>query len=199
MRPPFYTLDLRDRDLLPPHWQDDVRLLADSPARQVLYDGNPDVPGDPAGLFACVDGAAIRSALPWLWALYHKELRAFAADSVGYPLFPANRLRAAVTLNILSGEGAANAWHTDMDAVTGVFYAEVPDIGGELMFRDGAGGEAVFRPRPGVFVCFEGATEHQVTPLAAGGHRLAIPMVYHSSAVDQPPAFGFDVYTLTDG
>ncbi|WP_404367658.1 hypothetical protein AB5I39_13230 [Sphingomonas sp. MMS24-J45] len=195
MRTPFHTLDLLAADILPPHWQDDVRLLAESPARQVLYDGGPDVPGEPAGLFACVDGAAIRSALPWMWALYHNELRSFAAESVGYPLFAANRLRAAITLNILSREGAANVWHTDMNAVTGVFYAVVPETGGDLMFRDGAGGEAVLRPRAGLFVCFEGAVEHQVTPLAADGRRLAIPMVYHRSAVDQPLAFGDDAYS----
>ncbi|KQN25942.1 hypothetical protein ASE86_07105 [Sphingomonas sp. Leaf33] len=198
MLPPFHALDLAAAGRLPAQWQDDVRTLASSPMRQVLHDGDPGVPDDQRGLFACVDGAVIRSGLPWMWSLYHRDLRDFAARSVGYPLFAANRLRAAVTLNILEREGAANTWHSDMNAVTGVFYAMVPDSGGELQFRDSSGTIASLRPRPGLFVCFEGAMEHRVTPLPADGLRLAIPMVYHRSATDQPPAYGDDVYTVAD-
>ena len=196
--PPAFTLDLIEHGLLPDGWRAELEAAAQAPERMLLETH----PGDGADAdpwtFAVVEGDVLRARLPWVWSLYRGALRAFSARSVGYPLFVSNRLRAGVTLNILSGTGAATGWHRDMNVVTGVLYAAMPDQGGNLLFRRADGETAVLTPRPGLFVCFEGATEHHVTPLSPGGQRLALPMIYYGSATDQPPAYGADIYTAED-
>ena len=192
---PFHTLDLIQAGLLPAGWQASILALSDAPERQILDTAPPVGSGDAGYAFSVVEGHVLRERLGWFWALYHGALRAFAAERVGYPLYASNRLRAAITLNILSGADAENAWHVDQNAVTGVFYAAVPDKGGDLLFRDGAVLQAKLKPRPGLFTCFEGATEHHVTPLS-GGVRMALPVVYYRSPTVQPPSYGLDVYAL---
>lgn len=186
---PFSTLDLAGQGLLPPDWEEAFVTLAGGPERQTVI-------ANPQWSFSVVQGDAIRAHLGWLWRLYHGPLRDFAAQAHGYPLFVSNRLTSAMTLNILSGAGATNDWHRDTNAVTGVFYAHVAESGGGVAFRDDAGRIVGLAPRAGLFVCFEGAVEHRVVPLADGGRRLAVAMVYHRSPTDQPPAYGRDIYTL---
>ncbi|QDX26832.1 hypothetical protein FPZ54_13000 [Sphingomonas suaedae] len=186
---PYATLDLGERGLLPAGWTDAVAALAARPERKTVI-------ASPAWSFAIVEGDQVRAHLGWLWTLYHGPLRTFAARAVGYPLFANNRLTSAMTLNILSGAGATNEWHRDSNAVTGVFYAHVGEGGGDLAFRDDAGRIARLVPITGLFVCFEGAIDHRVEPLGDAGPRLAIAMVYHRSPIDQPRAFGRDIYML---
>lgn len=186
---PYFSLDLLEQGLLPEGWDEAALALAGSPDRHRIMTG----PDESPWTFEIVEGDRVREHLGWLWPLYHGTLREFAAGSVDYPLFVSNRLRATATLNILSGANASNDWHTDMNAVTAVLFANTPDHGGDLIFRDAAGREARIVPRPGLFVCFEGAVEHKVTPLSAGS-RLSLAMLYYRSATDQPPAYDIDVY-----
>jgi len=190
--PPFFTLDLIEHGLLPEGWDAATRALAEAPERQPIDMG--DVPW----AFSVVEGDVVRDRLPWLWRLYHGALRDFAAKAAGFPLFAANRLRASITLNILSGAGAWSDWHKDMNQVTGLLFVTVsdPDGAGDLLFRDGAGREARLVPRPGLFVCFEGAVEHRVAAISSAGPRLSLPMLYYRSATDQPAAYGENIYTL---
>ncbi|WP_337847771.1 hypothetical protein [Sphingomonas sp.] len=187
--PPFRTLDLAAAGRLPDDWAGQVSALADAPERIALID-------TPAWSFGIVEGDRLRARLPWLWRLYHGALRDFAGTSLGQPVFASNRLRAALTLNILRGGGATNDWHRDANCVTGVFYAAVPQGAGGLSFRDSDGRTATLVPRAGLFACFPGAIEHRVDPLPEGCERLAIAMVYHASPTDQPAAYGADAYTL---
>jgi hypothetical protein len=189
--PPFHTLDLVEQGLLPEGWDAAVRALAEAPEREAIDMGAVD------WSFAVLGADVLRDRLPWLWRLYHRALRDFAGAAVGFPLVPCNRLRAAITLNILSGAGALTDWHIDQTAVTAVLFATAGDEegGGDLLFRDGAGREARLTPRPGLFVCFEGHHEHQVAPLSAPGPRLSLAMLYFRSATtDQQAAFDTDVY-----
>ena len=190
--PPFFALDLIEHGLLPEGWDTATRALAEAPERQPIDMG--EVPWS----FSVVEGDVVRDRLPWLWRLYHGALRDFAAQAVGFPLFAANRLRAGITLNILSGAGAWSDWHRDMNQVTGLLFATAgdPDGAGDLLFRDGAGREVRLVPRPGLFVCFEGAVEHRVAATSSTGPRLSLPLLYYRSATDQPLASGMDVYTL---
>lgn len=195
---PFFTLDLVEQGLLPNGWELATRALIDAPERHMIIAGEPSSPHDTPWSFEIVEGDILRDRLPWFWTLYHGALRAFAAGALGYPLFASNRLRASITLNILRGAGGWTDWHTDMNAVTGVLFATdaEPDGGGDLVFRDRTGHETRLVPRPGLFVCFEGAIEHQVAPLTMAGPRLSVPLVYYRSATDQPPAYDRDIYSL---
>jgi len=193
--PPFFTLDLVERGLLPDGWEAMMRPLADAPEREAISMGEVD------WSFAVLAADVLRERLPWLWRLYHRELRDFASAAVGFPLVPCNRLRAAITLNMLSGTGALTDWHTDRTAVTAVFFVTAGDAdgGGDLVFRDGTGREARIAPRPGLFVCFEGHNEHQVAPLSTPGPRLSLAMLYfRSKTADQQPAYDVDVYDIED-
>lgn len=195
---PFFTLDLVEQGLLPNGWDLATRALVDAPERHMIIAGEPSSPYDTPWFFENVEGDILRDRLPWLWALYHNALRAFASGAVGYPLFASNRLRAAMTLNILRGAGGWSDWHTDMTAVTGVLFASGAgrDGGGDLVFRDGTGRETRLVPRPGLFVCFEGPIEHKVAPLTMAGPRLSVPLLYYRSATDQPRAYDLDIYSL---
>lgn len=187
--PPFRTFDLAGTGLLPDGWAAQIAALADAPERITVID-------TAAWTFGIVEGDVLRARLPWFWRLYHGALREFAGASLGQPIFASNRLRAAVTLNILRGGGATNDWHRDANRITGVFYAAVPQGAGSLSFRDPDGRTATLAPRAGLFACFPGAIEHRVDPLPEAGERHAIAMVYHASPTDQPPAYGRDAYSL---
>ena len=182
---PFHSLDLLALGLLPDDWDRAIRAVLDAPERVPIIPG----PGaeDFRWSFDIVDGNALHARLPWLSALYHGACRDFAAGAVGFPLFPANRRSAGMTLNILSGVDAMSDWHTDMTAVTGVFFvtpAEA-DGGGDLLFRDAAGREARLVPRPGLFVWIAGELEHHVAPLRSAGPRLSIPLLYYHGTTGQ--------------
>lgn len=193
--PPFHSLDLAAAGLLPDGWLAAVEVFADATERQTIIDQRT-TPDQPGWSFDVLTGDILRDRLGWLWLLYHGALREFASRSFVTPLVAHQRLRSAITLNILRGGGATNDWHRDANAVTGVFYAVTPASGGALLFRDDAGRTARLTPHPGLFVCFPGGIDHQVEPLPPGGTRLAIAMVYHGSDDAQHPAFGDDRYTL---
>ncbi|URW76051.1 2OG-Fe(II) oxygenase [Sphingomonas donggukensis] len=187
--PPCHLLDLVAEGLLPAGWEETVAALADAPECLTLSRTDQ-------WSFSVVQGDVVCDRLGWLWELYHGVLRDFATRACSRPVVAAARLRSTMTLNILSGPGASSDWHRDNNAVTGLFFATArTDGGGDLLFRDAAGRESAVTPRPGLFVCFPGAIEHRVAPIA-DGRRLSLPMVYHDSTADQPPAYGDDVYVL---
>jgi hypothetical protein len=187
--PPFFTLDLDAMGLLPLGWDIEVDALSRGSDVQILTEAVT-LGSTEAGRwsFSVVTGDRIRERLDWLWRLYHGHFRNFASESFGTALYPANRLDATTTLNILEGRGAGNEWHRDANPVSGLFFATSlePGEGGELQFRSSDGRFCEIRPRAGLFVCFDGSCEHQVAPLQTATRRLSFPMTYYASAEDQP-------------
>lgn len=187
--PPFFEMDLTATGLLPSGWTHDVDSLAASTHRQVIAHetllGSPD---DEDWSFSVVTGDHVRENLTWLWTLYHGIFRDFASAKFGVPLYPANRLDATTTLNILAGPGAGNDWHRDANPVSGLFFATSLSHGdgGELQFRSLDGQFCEIRPRAGHFICFEGSCDHQVVPLRSMARRLSFPMTYYTSIENQP-------------
>ncbi|MCW3848211.1 2OG-Fe(II) oxygenase [Sphingomonas sp. LB-2] len=195
--PPYFVLDLAAQELLPADWAEQVRAGAAGPERIMVV--NPLTPSPEDGRFSILDGTAVRARFGWLWDLYHGPIRKFVAQSAGRPVFPANRISSAMTLNILTGAGAEQDWHTDATAMTGVFFATTmaEGEGGELEFRSADGEIAQLRPRAGVFACFSGRIEHRVTPLTTSIQRLSFPLLFYASAEDQPFASAHDRYELS--
>jgi hypothetical protein len=193
---PYHSLDLLALGLLADGWDTAIRALLDAPERVAILPR----PGgeDLRWSFDVVEGPMLDERLPWLLPLYHGACRDFAAEAVGYPLFPANRLSAGMTLNILAGVEAESGWHTDMTAVTGVLFVTpaAADGGGDLLFRDADGRTARLAPRPGLFVCFPGEIEHHVAPLRSPGPRLSLPLLYYRDTIGQVRAPVMDEYPL---
>lgn len=194
--PPHFVMDLNDPDALPPDWAVQVHAATRAPERVIVQSGADIVPGDEK--FSVLEGAAVRARFDWIWRLYLGPIRAFVADRFGRPVYPANRISSAITLNILEGVGAETGWHSDANAVTGVFYAAVPaGSGGELEFRHPGYPVAQIQPRAGTFLCFPGAIEHRVVPLRSPEPRLAFVMLFYDSAEDQPFANFDDRHELS--
>lgn len=196
MRPALFRLhclDLSEAGLLPPDWQAQVAALAAGPGRQRLIEM-----AGAAGhwSFDVVPPEIVTAQLGWLSALYAGPLCQFASAAFGEQLVPARRRSSTVTLNILSGIGATNDWHSDQNRVTGVLYASTHTAadGGQLEFRDGT----AQYPQAGVFVCFAGAAEHQVAPLRSAQPRLALAMTFYGAADAQPLANPADRYAPPD-
>ncbi len=187
--PRLHCFDLCAAGLLPPDWLAQVSALADGPGRQRLIESPDDAGG---WSFDVVTPDIVIAECPWLSALYAGPLCQFASTAFGAALVPARRRSSTVTLNILSGIGAANDWHSDQNRVTGVLYASTHTAadGGQLEFRDGT----AQCPQAGVFVCFAGAAEHQVAPLLSAPPRLALAMTFYGATDDQPLANMGDIY-----
>ena len=195
--PPYFTLDLVAQDLLPADWLEQVHAGAAAPERVAVTTPGMPLPGD--GQFSILAGTDVCARFGWLWDLYHRQIRDFVTQSFARPAFPANRVSSAITLNILEGAGAGQDWHTDANAVTGIFFATTltEGEGGELEFRRPDGETAQLRPHAGVFACFPGHVSHRVAPLSLPTQRLSFPMIYYDSVEDQPFASVHDRYELS--
>jgi hypothetical protein len=194
--PPYFALDLTAQGLLPRDWAEQVQAATEAPERTIILTGAAPQPGDER--FSILAGADVRARFDWLWNLYHRPLREFVGQSLGRPAFAANRISSAITLNILEGKGAGHDWHTDANAVTGVFFASTMDgDGGELEFRHPDRDIAQLRPRAGTFVCFPGAVSHRVAPLKRTRQRLSFAMIYYDSVDGQPFASPDDRHELS--
>jgi hypothetical protein len=146
-----------------------------------------------------LSGASVRARFGWLWDLYHGPFREFVRQSFERPVFPANRVSSAITLNILEGVGAGHDWHNDANPVTGVFFASTlaEGEGGALEFRQPDGEIAHLQPCSGTFICFPGRISHRVAPLRVPGPRLSFAMLYYGSIEDQPFANIDDRYEMS--
>jgi hypothetical protein len=195
--PPCSTFDLAAQGLLPEDWVEQVRAGAEAPERVTVATPGVSRPDD--GQFSILEGTDVRARFGWLWDLYHRQIRDFVTQSFGGPIFPANRVSSAMTLNILEGAGATQAWHNDATAMTGIFFATTlaEGEGGELEFRRDDGEIAQLRPLAGLFVCFPGPIAHRVAPLLAPIQRLSFPLIYYASIEDQPFASEHDRYELS--
>lgn len=197
--PPFFEMDLTATALLPSGWAHDVNALAASTHRQVIANGTlPGSPDNESWSFSVVTGQHVRESLGWLWMLYHGIFRDFASTNFGVPLYPANRLDATTTLNILSGHGAGHDWHQDANPVSGLFFATALEKGqgGALQFRSPDGELREVRPRAGLFVCFPGRCDHRVEPLRGFAERISFPMTYYTSPEHQPFASENNRYVI---
>lgn len=193
--PPCFETDLAAEGVLPDGWRQQVLALADAPDLQRIIDSTDPETGEP-WRFEVLQGDCVRERLPWMWDLYHGRMIEFASERFGRLLYPANRLKATLTLNVLTGRGANNNWHRDMNPVTGLLYATSFEEGegGELWIYDEVDDLAVIRPRAGTFLCFEGGYEHSVTPLLRPGRRVTVAMNFYDSPIDQPEADPADKY-----
>ncbi|HEX4694825.1 2OG-Fe(II) oxygenase [Sphingomonas sp.] len=196
--PPFFTLDLLALGLLPSGWDEDLIALVDAPERQIIYPSefSPQVDGE-SWSFAVVSGDLLRDRCSWLLPLYLGRMLAFSASSFDRPIFVEKRLRSAISLHILCGAGARIDWHAHSNMVNGLLFVSSADEagGGDLKFRDGDGREIAIAPKAGTFVCFDGAVDHCVTPLRSSAPRLSVPLIYFTSADEQHPAYGDDIYS----
>ncbi len=193
---PWFALDVVAAGLLPEDWLAQVLAAARAPERIAVQTGVAPKPED--DIFSILPGPAVRARLGWLWELYLGPLRAFASESFGRPLYVANRVSSAMTLNILDGIGAEQAWHADSNAVTGVFYATThAGEAGALELRDSDGSVAQFRPRAGMFVCLRGHLQHRVVPLDSRCQRLSFALLYYDSPTDQPFASADDRHEMS--
>ena len=194
--PPYFILDLSAKAMLPPNWTEQVHAAMAAPERTIVQSGADIMPGDER--FSILAGHAARARFGWLWDLYHGPLRAFVTESFGKPIFAANRVSSAMTLNILEGQTAGQDLHTDATEITGVFYATdvTEGEGGEIEFRDGER-MATLRPTAGSFVCFPGAISHRVAPMLSSRPRLTFPLLYYATTHDQPFASEHDRHEFT--
>jgi hypothetical protein len=195
--PPHFVLDLNNQNALPHDWAAQVHAATHARERLIVGSGADIDQGDEK--FSILEGTAVRARFDWLWRLYLGPIRAFVADRFGRPVYPANRISSAITLNILEGVGAETDWHTDANQVTGVFYAAVPEpgAGGELEFRQPGCPIAQIQPGAGTFICFPGSIEHRVVPLRFPEQRLAFAMLFYDSGTDQPFASLDDRHELS--
>lgn len=195
-RPPYFALDLAAQGMLPNGWAEKVLEATSAPERIVVQTGVELQPGDEQ--FSILEGAAVRARLPWLWDLYLGPLRSFASDRFSMPLFVSNRISSAITLNILDGAGAGQAWHVDSNTATGVFFATGHEgEAGALEFQQPDGDIIRIHPRAGMFVCMAKPILHRVVPLDAPGMRLSLAMLYYDSPTDQPFANASDRHEMS--
>lgn len=195
-RQPYFALDLAAQGLLPHGWAEQVSAATAAPERIVVQTGVELRPEDEQ--FSILEGAPVRARLPWLWDLYLGPLRSFASERFGSPLFVANRVSSAITLNILDGVGAGQEWHVDSNPVTGVFFATSHEgDAGALEFQHPDGEIVRVHPRAGMFVCMAKPILHRVAPLDAPGQRLSLAMLYYDSPADQPFANADDRHEMS--
>ena len=179
-----WTIDVLD--LLPDGWAADMRgLCLDRSVRiQRSVEDDPDhFPGTTPLDYRVVTGEIIRAELPWLHAFYTSDaLRQRVEALVGEPVEANADLVAGLNLNLLAGEGGHYQWHRDIDPYTMVLFASThgEHDGGELEMQLPGGGAAVFSPKAGAGVVFDGlALPHRVKPLRSDVLRLTLVLEFY--------------------
>jgi hypothetical protein len=118
----------------------------------------------------------VRSALPWLYELYHGDFLALAGRASGERVFAARDDRYGVVLNVQRGTGMRFECHVDSNPLTGLlFITDHPTGGGELVFaNDKAAADvkaverdcSAIRPQAGHLIFFDGRRHpHYARPL----------------------------------
>ncbi len=191
---PYYEFDAQAQGLLPEGWQAKItEVIRDVGYLTVLTGDSATSREKNASVsieVVVADGRSVKSALPWLWELYAGEFMEFAAKAFARRLYPANDVRSAVNVNSISGVDGRYEWHVDSNPVTGLLFVSELGVsdGGALVFRDRVRKlNAIVRPRPGRFLCFDARDiPHRVAPLRKEIQRISVPMNYYESSTDQP-------------
>jgi hypothetical protein len=140
-------------------------------------------------------GERVRSALPWLYDLYHADFLTLAGRACPERVSAARDDRYGVVLNVQQGTGMRFECHVDSNPLTGLlFFTDHPvDGGGELVFaHDTAAAEvkavervcSAIRPQAGHLIFFDGRRyPHYVRPLTddAGVRIVAVMNFYTES------------------
>lgn len=142
-----------------------------------------------------VPGERVRSALPWLYALYHADFLTLAGQACPERVAVARDDRYGVVLNVQRGTGMRFECHVDSNPLTGLlFLTDHPvDGGGELVFAHdpaAAGVTAVeracsaIRPQAGHLIFFDGRRyPHYVRPLTdEAGVRISAVMNFYTES-----------------
>lgn len=203
--PPYIEWDLTATGLLPADWEAQVHSTIHTDAIHTVLSGTSEQSREMDGNYELpilvVSGEACNVRMPWLRGLYEKELREFASQGYGHPLFVARDVRSSINVNCLRGVGARYEAHVDTNTVTGVlFVSNVTELtGGELVFAHPDKPNATVLPKAGVFIAFDARTiPHFVAPLKTAMDRISIPMNYYDHPDVQYRPAGLDerLYTV---
>jgi len=139
-------------------------------------------------------GKRVRSALPWLYELYHGDFLALAAQASGERVSAARDDRYGVVLNVQRGTGMRFECHVDSNPLTGLlFFTDHPADGGELVFaHDKAAADVkaverdctAIRPQAGHLIFFDGRCHpHYARPLTnEAGVRIVAVMNFYTES-----------------
>lgn len=176
-------VDLKDSEVLPNGWSDEILTAAEGIAQRVFLHGHAEDSREPqntAGTdYYVVPGDLIRTKLPWLYNLYEQDLCEVVSSLVGRRMKLSRSVRLGVNINVVKGHNARYEWHVDSSPVSAVLFATT--------HGDGHGGELAIRmpdalikisPQAGSLVVFNGRLAHSVLPLVQGGARVSVPMIF---------------------
>jgi hypothetical protein len=164
----FHWLTFDVSDLLPGHWQRDVRAAAanadfrEFPLTPILTREAAHVSSVNRGR---VHASQVEQNLPWLFELYRGAFRELAEDVCHEPVVPASDRRYGVVLNVQRGPTMRFECHVDSNPLSGILFCSDHHAGGELVVahdRDAAGLESierdcsVIRPHAGHLLLFDG-------------------------------------------
>jgi len=203
---PLFSFDVNRS--LPPDWRDSVSSCLAVAGRHTRFDGHSNTsrercfPRARQASATVVDGAGIRSSMPWLLDLY-EGLFLGLANSLGLGGFEAaNGQRSAVNVNRLD-VGERYEWHVDSNPLTGVLLlsTHVGSGGGALVFRPdpfegtAQSWEVRVTPSQGTLLLFDARrSAHTVEPVVSGPPRISAPMNFYVSGAEQQRPDDLDAY-----
>ena len=198
MAEPFGWTTYDVRSLLPASWQADMLALADSARHRVLKPRSVtsrEPKSDAKLATLIVDGAELRSSLPWLTQLYCGRFLELAQACVLEHLHPADHERFGVMLQFQRGNSMRYECHVDSNPLQGLLYVTThpPGSGGELVVSNrgdvGSPSEvdedcSTVYPVSGHLIFFDGRSRsHYVRPLVASdGIRAVAAMTYYTAS-----------------
>jgi hypothetical protein len=184
------------RSLLPPNWTAELAHLAGYAGvrrrlepTSVTSRESHEVSAVP---LIIVDGEAIRTDAPWLFALYAGPFRDLAEAYGRRPVYCATEDLYAINLNIQWGPGMRYECHVDSNPVQGMLYvtSHGDGDGGELLVANAPGAASVedvdrdhtvIRPEAGQLALFDARKHaHYVRPVRQSRVRLGVAMNFYT-------------------
>jgi hypothetical protein len=192
----FHWVTFDVSNLLPHHWQQDVRFVATAadfrkfPRTPLLTREGPDVPFISRGR---VHADVVRQRLPWLHELYHGAFLKLLDEVWTEPVTAAADGRYGVVLNVQRGTTMRFECHVDSNPVSGLLFCTDHRDGGEVVIAKDksaqtiAGVEkdcSVIRPHAGHLLLFDGRERpHYARRLIAESDiRVAAVMNYYTQS-----------------
>ena len=182
----FARYDLTGDALLPDGWVEDVMGVVRSNARHAELRGGVDSSLEPAGTvieYDLVDGAAVRTRLQWLDALYRGQFRTLASEVFGEELLVSDQVTNGVNVNVLTHRGSRYELHVDTNPLTGLLFITThhDSDGGKLVFH-GEYDSCHVSPVTGHLLLFDARrAPHEVERLLTDGVRISVPMNYFTA------------------
>jgi hypothetical protein len=192
----FHWLTFDVSDLLPRHWQQEIRAVGavadfrDFPRTPGLTRETPAVRSISRGR---VHADQVRLQLPWLYELYHGRFLDLINGAWGELVMPAADGRYGVVLNVQRGPSMRFECHVDSNPLSAVLFCTDHPKGGELCVAhdpDASGLASIerdcsiIRPHAGHLIVFDGrAHAHYARPLdGQSGLRVAAVMNYYTES-----------------